>query len=177
MRTDDVLSLCFHFTFKWNSKFEILQNQMLFKFMIIKMIFPQQAQNLGITTQKEINWTWLLKPRHRQNQGEQTGRITMPEITGVWWGGRNMVCAGWGGFRCVVQGESQKASLQQFSHFPSPTALPSRQLTIIFLGVNVVCSSPSGLEATAWSSACPREILDLHSDWDCQKIPKQVQAL
>lgn len=50
MRTDDVLSLCFHFTFKWNSKFEILQNQMLFKFMIIKMIFPQQAQNLGITT-------------------------------------------------------------------------------------------------------------------------------
>lgn len=41
----------------------------------------------------------------------------------------------------------------------------------------MVCSSPSGLEVTAWSSACPREILDLHSDWDCQKIPKQVQTL
>lgn len=116
------LSLCFHFAFKWNSKFEILQNQMLFKFTIIKMISPQQAQK-SWDNYIEGNKPHLALEAEAQTEPGRTGREnTMPAITGVWWGGRNMVCAGLGdsGVWCRGSLRNQACSSSAISQAQHP---------------------------------------------------------
>lgn len=168
------LSLCFHFAFKWNSKFETLQNQMLFKFMIIKMVFLQQAQK-SLDNYIEGNKPDLALEAEAQTEPGRTCREnTMPAGTGVWWGGRNTACAGLGdsGVWCRGSLRNQAWSSSAISQAQRP-CLPGSWPLFPWE------SMWSALLLLAWKqqlgvafASCPREILDLHPDWDCQGIPK-----
>ena len=60
------------------------------------MIFLQQAQKSWDNYIEGSKPDLALEAEAQTEPGRTCRENTMPTVTGVWWGGRNMVCAGLG---------------------------------------------------------------------------------